>query len=99
MLNQGRGNMTTIDYEVLGIGIAMVLGMWGVFKYFSSQIKGIYSNFDRFKDSVKKEYVLVSNCKIIDSHRNKDINRMEAKLDQVIGMLAGLRLKGDGADG
>jgi len=75
--------------------IALFGAIFGIFKYVSARVSGVYTNFDKFKTEIKDDYVQKDMCKMIDGHRNEDIKRLEVKLDEIIKLLMQERQMGN----
>ena len=79
--------MLALYISFITLAVMLFIAIFGIFKFINAKISSVYKNFDRFKEDVKKDYVMKDMCKTIESHQKTDIKRLEAKLDEIISLL------------
>ena len=87
--------MATPNVEFISLAVVVLIALFSIFRFVNLKISHVYTNFDKFKEEVKKDYVRKDMCKTIDGHRHDDISKLEAKLDEIIRLLMQERQSGN----
>jgi hypothetical protein len=69
-----------MQISLLTLMVTFLVFIFSIFKFINSKVSNIYK-------TMEDKYVTVNACKIIDTNRNKDINRLDHKLDKILDIL------------